>query len=101
MKNYRPRIYYTEADKTLMWNRWQKGESLNAIARFFDRHHSSDQRILSETGGIHPAPRHRSRLAPTMAEREEISRSAWPHLSLTIKILASNCATNCPLGSKN
>ena len=29
----RPRIYYTETDKTLMWDRWQKGESLNSIAR--------------------------------------------------------------------
>jgi len=26
--NYRPRIYYTETDKALMWDRWQKGESL-------------------------------------------------------------------------
>ena len=31
----RPRIYYTETDKALMWDRWQKGESLNAIARHF------------------------------------------------------------------
>jgi len=23
-----------------MWDRWQKGESLNSIARLFDRHHS-------------------------------------------------------------
>ena len=75
MKKYRPRIYYTEADKALMWDRWQKGESLNAIARLFDRHHSSVQRILSETGGIRPASRNRSRLALTLAEREEISRS--------------------------
>ncbi len=27
----RPRIYYTETDKSLMWDRWQKGESLNSI----------------------------------------------------------------------
>jgi hypothetical protein len=27
MKKYRQRIYYTEADKALMWDRWQKGES--------------------------------------------------------------------------
>ena len=53
---YRTRIYYTEADKALMWDRWQKGESLHAIAGLFDRHHSSVQRILSETGGIRPAP---------------------------------------------
>ena len=28
---YRTRIYYTEAQKTLMWDRWQKGESLSSI----------------------------------------------------------------------
>jgi hypothetical protein len=28
MKKYRQRIYYTEADKTLMWERWQKGDSV-------------------------------------------------------------------------
>ena len=70
----RPRIYYTEADKSLMWDRWQKGESLNAIARLFDRHHSAIQGILSRTGGIRPSERRRSRLALTIAEREEISR---------------------------
>jgi len=70
----RPRIYYTEEQKSLMWDRWQQGESLNAIARLFDRHHPSIQRILAETGGIRPAPRRRSRLALTSAEREEISR---------------------------
>ena len=26
----RARIYYTEEQKALMWDRWQKGESLNA-----------------------------------------------------------------------
>ena len=43
----RPRIYYTETDKSLMWDRWQKGESLNSIARLFDRHHSAIQGILA------------------------------------------------------
>ncbi len=70
----RPRIYYTEEQKSLMWDRWQKGESLHEIARLFDRHHPSIQRILSETGGIRPAKRYRSRLALTLVEREEISR---------------------------
>ncbi len=78
----RPRIYYTETDKSLMWDRWQKGESLNSIARLFDRHHSSVQRVLSETGGIRPAPQRRSRLALTLAEREEISRGVVVGLSL-------------------
>jgi hypothetical protein len=35
----RPRINYTETDKALMWDRWQKGESLTSIARLFDRRH--------------------------------------------------------------
>lgn len=71
----RPRIYYTESQKALMWDRWQKGDSLAQIAQLFDRYHSSIERILAETGGIRPAPRRRSRLALTLAEREEISRS--------------------------
>jgi len=68
----RPRIYYTEADKALMWDRWQKGESLSSIARLFDRHHSTIQGILARTGGIRPAERKRSRLALTLPEREGI-----------------------------
>jgi len=71
----RPRIYYTESQKALMWERWQKGESLQQIAQLFDRNHSSIERILAETGGIRPAQRCRSRLALTLAEREEISRA--------------------------
>jgi IS30 family transposase len=71
----RPRIYYTESQRALMWERWQKGESLQHIAQLFDRNHSSIQRILAETGGIRPAARRRSRLALTLAEREEISRA--------------------------
>ena len=70
----RPRIYYTEADKALMWDRWQKGDTLHAIAKLFDRHHPSIQRILVETGGIRPAARKRAQRALTVAEREEISR---------------------------
>jgi IS30 family transposase len=71
----RPRIHYTESQKALMWERWQKGESLQQIAQLFDRSHSSIQPILAATGGIRPAPRCRSRLALTLAEREEISRA--------------------------
>jgi len=50
----RRRIYYTEVQKALMWERWQKGESLQHIAQLFDRNHSSVQGILAETGGIRP-----------------------------------------------
>jgi len=65
---------YSETDKALMWDRWQKGDSLAKIARLFDREHPSIERIIRETGGIRPPPRRRSRLALTLAEREEISR---------------------------
>ena len=48
---YRTRIYYTQTDKSLMWDRWQQGDSLHDIARLFDRHHSSIQGIFAKTGG--------------------------------------------------
>jgi hypothetical protein len=30
---YRTRINYSEEQKSQMWDRWQKGESLHSIAR--------------------------------------------------------------------
>ena len=72
---YRTRIHYTDAQRALMWDRWQAGDSLQQIAQLFDRYHSSIERILAESGGIRPAQRRRSRLALTLAEREEISRA--------------------------
>ena len=79
---YPSRIYYTEKDKTLMWDRWQQGESLHAIARLFGRSHSSIQGILARTGGIRPPRRRRSRRALTLSEREEISRGVVAEQSL-------------------
>jgi IS30 family transposase len=70
----RPRIYYSEVQKAMMWDRWQRGESLHDVARLFDRGHSSIHRILCESGGIRPRQRVRSSMALSLAEREEISR---------------------------
>jgi IS30 family transposase len=70
----RLRIYYNAEQKVEMWDRWQKGESLNAIGRVFDRHSSSFFGQLSPSGGIRPPPRLRSRITLTLSEREEISR---------------------------
>jgi hypothetical protein len=70
----RPRIYYSASQRSLIWDRWQKGQTLHQIAGLFDRYHSSIQRILAESGGIRPTERHRSRSALTLIEREEISR---------------------------
>ena len=71
---YRTRTYYSAEQKAEMWDRWQRGESLNSIARLFDRGHSSIQGILAVTGGIRPLDRKRSRHVLTLAERERISR---------------------------
>ena len=79
---YRKRIYYTDAQKAEMWDRWQRGETLHQIARLFDRYHTSVRGILARTGGIRPPERRRSRLALTLAEREEISRGIASDLSL-------------------
>lgn len=72
---YRTRTYYTDAQKAIMWDRWKKGDSLQQIARLFDRNHNSIDGILAKTGGIRPPPRCRSPLALSLAEREEISRA--------------------------
>ena len=79
---HRPRIRYSPAQKADIWNRWQRGESMCSIGRLFDRPSSSIFRQLMPSGGIRPPPRKRSRLALTLAEREEISRGAVSDLSL-------------------
>ena len=70
----RKRRYFTQSEMEEVWDRWENGESLNSIARGLDRGHSAVQGMLSRTGGVRPASRSRSRLALTLAEREEISR---------------------------
>ena len=71
----RKRRHYTQAEKSLMWDRWQQGDSMNEIGRMFGiQGHSSIQRIFSETGGIRPAERRRSSRCLSLLEREEISR---------------------------
>ena len=79
---YRTRIKYTTEQKKVMWNRWQKGDSLKDIGRGFDRPSSSRYNILSPTGGIRPPDRRRSRIALSLAEREEISRGIVANLSI-------------------
>jgi IS30 family transposase len=87
MMKYRTRICYSEEQKSQMWDRWQKGESLHSIARLFDRGHSSISRILSATGGIRPPKRTRSSLALSLSEREDISRGIAA--ALTIRAIAA------------
>src|ERR1017187_7203455 len=79
--NQRFRRGFTAAEKTELWDRWQRGESLKAIGRTFGKPSSSIYCQLAPHGGIRPAPRRRSRLALTLAEREEISRGIVAHQS--------------------
>ena len=65
---------FSTAEKTELWDRWQRGESLRSIGRVFGKPSSSIYFQLAPYGGIRPAPRRRSRLALTLSEREEISR---------------------------
>jgi len=71
---YRRRIYYSAAQRSEIWDRWQRGESMSSIGRVFDRHSGSVFSVISPTGGIRPADRKRGKRALSLSEREEISR---------------------------
>ena len=79
---YRRRHFFTDKQKSEIWDRWQRGESMSSIGRGFDRASSSIYPLLARTGGIRPPQRMRSRLALTLAEREEISRGLHGKISL-------------------
>ena len=78
----RKRRWYTSVEKSEMWDRWQQGESLNAIARAFETSHSAIAKNFARFGGFRPPDRQRSRLALTLSQREEISRGIVGGLSL-------------------
>ncbi|TFH55393.1 MAG: IS30 family transposase [Candidatus Zixiibacteriota bacterium] len=79
---YRRRIYFTAEQRSEIWDRWQRGESMSSIGRGFERDSSSIYPLLLRTGGIRPPERKRSRLSLTLVEREEISRGLESRLSL-------------------
>jgi hypothetical protein len=62
------------AEKADLWARWRRGESPMDIARALERGYLAVRGVVAAVGGIPPAARRRSRLALTIAEREEISR---------------------------
>ncbi len=79
---YRTRTFYTDKQKSEMWDRWQRGESMSSIGRHFNRASSSIFPHLALTGGIRPAERTRSGRVLNLAEREEISRGLASNRSL-------------------
>src|SRR6202140_1237683 len=83
MRQRRKRRYCTAAESAEIWDRWQRGEGLKLIGRVFAKSSGSIFSHISPTGGIRP-PRRRSRLALTLAEREEISRGLVTGRSLRV-----------------
>jgi IS30 family transposase len=65
---------YSAGERRELWERWRRGESISEIGRALDRAPGTIFTTLKERGGIAPAERHRSPLALTLAEREEVSR---------------------------
>jgi len=70
----RKRSRLSPTQETDVWKRWKAGQSLHEIGRAFDKPHTSIRHFLLPRGGIAPRARRRSRLALTLAEREDISR---------------------------
>ena len=48
---------FTAAEKTELWDRWKRGESLKAIGRAFGKPSSSIYFLVAPHGGIRPAER--------------------------------------------
>ncbi len=74
MKRKYKRLGFTAAQSAEVWDRWQQGEGLKSIGRALGKPSSCIVSHLRPSGGIRPRARKRSRLALTLAEREEISR---------------------------
>lgn len=98
----RPRIYYSDSQKALMWERWKQGWTLHEIGKLFDRAQTSIRRILAETGGFRPAQRLRASSVLTLAEGEEISRAmvAGESIRSTAARLARSLHDNLIVGSR-
>lgn len=79
---YPTRIKYTDEMRSYIWDRYQAGDAVKAIARSFDRSSSSIHEQLTRSGGIRPPKRTRSARSLSMAEREEISRGLVAGLSI-------------------
>ena len=70
----RKRTRLSSTEKNEIWERWKAGQSMHEIGRAYGRPHPTIRKLLLPRGGIAPIARRRSRLALTLAEREDISR---------------------------
>jgi IS30 family transposase len=65
---------YSTQERCELWERFKRGESISEIGRALQRAPATIHWTIRQHGGIAPPERHRSRLALTFQEREEISR---------------------------
>ncbi len=56
---YRRRIFFTDQQKSQIWDRWQRGESMSSIGRTFHRNSSSIHPLIARAGSFRPAERKR------------------------------------------
>jgi len=70
------RTWMSCTQRNELWARWRAGESLTDIGHALARGSGRIYTIVAAEGGVAPAPRRRSRLAVTMAERIDALR-AW------------------------
>jgi hypothetical protein len=93
----RRRIYYSAAQRSEIWDRWQAGEPMSSIGRRFDRESSSVFSIISPTGGIRPPDRRHSKQTLSLSEREEISR--WLSMRRSLRSIARHLG-RCAVAAK-
>jgi len=94
MKRAYYRVGFTARQSAELWERWKRGEGLKAIGRVFGKPSSCIFSHLSVSGGIRPPSRRRSRLALTLAEREEISRGLVASRSVRSMAMALGRSTS-------
>jgi transposase, IS30 family len=81
-----------------MWGRWKAGQSLHEIGRALGKDHAVIQFLLARHGGITPGARRRSKLALTLAEREDISRGIASGSSM--RVIAQRLSRACSTVSR-
>lgn len=72
----------TTDQKTEVWERWHKGQSLSEIGRAISKHPASVFGVLRLFGGFQPATRVKRANALSINEREQISRGLAAGLSM-------------------
>lgn len=73
MRRRRKRRLFTEAEISIVWQRWRAGASLDDIARELTRSIAGVYFVVRR-GGLAAAARHRAAVTLSVVEREEISR---------------------------